>query len=599
MIHTKNNLLRKVIILFTGLFIPVLLIGSAILYESNKKLKNQTLSALHAMTSTYVAQLDESLNQIYYLNINMLNYSIIQKLTKDPAGLSIYERATYINMLTEQLSNIATTTALIDSSHLYLKESRLMFNSSGYKTGSFDNLSPEEVRHLDQTEKESGFLHYFCSPITQENVLAAFVTSPLSSKDYCRDYGLYFTISIEELKNSLKAMTAYSKDEYFFTTGSGFILTSLHPSEEKKAAALLKDSSLSDEDIYKKVTLRDTTYYAFAYSMPNTNGAFVRLVSGESILKPVSFSYYLLITFFLFVFLACCLYFVSIYRLVHKPLNVLTDSFEQFENGEFGIQITDQNSSDFAYLFQAFNTMSARVSQLIEHNYTQGMLLQKAELKQLQAQINPHFLYNSFFMMQRMLKSGFTEEAAEIADALGSYFRYITKNSMDHVTLLEEYEHAKTYAYIQGLRFQNRIEIELADLPDEFADLPVPKLILQPILENAFNYGLHNKLKGGLLKLLCFVRDNVLTISIEENGEELTDEKLEELQKKLDMARAFPTDFEMSGILNIQRRLIIYSGAVDSLHVSRSALGGMCVTITLTCVEKIKSGGGSHALIDC
>lgn len=579
MIHAKNTLLKKVIIVFTGLFIPVLFIGSFVLYESNKKLKSQTLSALHTMTDTYVTQLDESLKQIYYLNINTLNYAIIQKLEKDTYNLSVYERATYINMLTEQLSNIAATTPLIHSSHLYLKERRLMFNSSGYKTGSFDNLSPEEVLALDKVEEEPGFLHYFPSPITNENVLAAFVTSPLSPKDY----GLYFTISTEELKNSLQSITVSSNDEYYFTTGNGFIMTSLK----------------SKEGIYKKVTLRGATYYAFAYSMPNTKGAFVRLVSGEAILKPISFSYYLLIAFFLFVFLACCLYFASIYRLVHKPLKVLTDSFEKIEKGEFGIQISEHHSSDFAYLFNAFNTMSARVSQLIEHNYTQEMLLQKAELRQLQAQINPHFLYNSFFMLQRMLKSGLTEEAADIADALGSYFRYITKNSMEHVTLLEEYEHAKTYAYIQGLRFQNRIQIELADLPAEFANLPVPKLILQPILENAFNYGLNNKLNGGLLKLLCISRENVLTISIEENGEELTDEKLEDLQKQLKLARAFPTNFEMSGILNIQRRLIIFSGAVDSLHVSRSVLGGMCVSITLTCVEKIKSGGSRHAHIDC
>lgn len=73
------------------------------------------------------------------------------------------------------------------------------------------------------------------------------------------------------------------------------------------------------------------------------------------------------------------------------------------------------------------------------------MLLQKAELKQLQAQINPHFLYNSFFMLQRMIKMDLSEESQKMASALGKYFRYLTRNSMDAVTLETEYEHAKTY----------------------------------------------------------------------------------------------------------------------------------------------------------
>lgn len=593
MIQAKNTLLRKVIIIFTGLFIPVLVIGSIILYESNKKLKDQTLSALYSITHTYVNQMDEDLKQIYSLNINTLNHSIILKLVNDSQSLSAYQRATYINMLVEQLSNIAVTTTLIDSAHLYLKERGIMLNSTGYKTGSFDNLLPEERLRLDEIKKKPGFIHYFQPPTASKKVLAIFVTPHMGNSDY----GLYFTVSMEELENSLKSMTIYSEDEYMFTTDDGFVMTSLDKKESAKTALLLEDSMTKDNGSFKKVSMRDSSYYAFACILPNTKASCIRLVPGEVILKPVSYSYYLLIAFFLFVFLACCLYFISIYRLVHKPLRMLTDSFEKIKHEQFGIQITEQKSSDFTYLFQAFNTMSTRLRQLIEHNYTQEMLLQKAELKQLQAQINPHFLYNSFFMLQRMLKSGLTEEAAEISDALGAYFRYITKNSMDHVTLSEEYEHAKTYAYIQGLRFQNRITIEFGDIPSDFARLPVPKLILQPILENAFNYGLHNKLKDGILKLRCLTADDVLNIVMEENGDDLTDKKLEDLQKQLELAQTFPSDVEMSGILNIQRRLTIFSGAVNSLHVSRSTLGGLCVTITL--IQKKSTGGNDDALTNC
>ena len=185
-------------------------------------------------------------------------------------------------------------------------------------------------------------------------------------------------------------------------------------------------------------------------------------------------------------------------------------------------------------------------------------------------------------MLQRMIKMDLSEEALEVANALGIYFRYITKNSMDYVTLQEEYEHTKTYAYIQSLRFEGRIDVVFEDLPVDCEPITVPKLILQPIVENAFNYGLNDKLENGLLKVSFMNYAEYLKITIEENGEGISDDKLFELQSKLFISKESSSEFEMSGILNIQRRLVVFSNNLSSLDVSRSDLGGLCVTITLS-----------------
>ena len=189
-------------------------------------------------------------------------------------------------------------------------------------------------------------------------------------------------------------------------------------------------------------------------------------------------------------------------------------------------------------------------------------------------------------MLQRMIQTENMEDAQNIANALGLYFRYLTRNSMDHVPLAEEYEHAKNYAYIQGLRFAGRIRIDFEQLPDGFESIVVPKLILQPILENAFNYGLANKIKDGICQVCFYPSGDLLRIDIEDNGEGLTDQKLRQLTQNLMKVREPGSDLEMSGILNIQRRLIIFSNTHDSLHVSRSSLGGLKVSITLD--KKIK-----------
>lgn len=152
---------------------------------------------------------------------------------------------------------------------------------------------------------------------------------------------------------------------------------------------------------------------------------------------------------------------------------------------------------------------------------------------------------------------------------------------MDNVTLETEYEHAKTYAYIQGLRFAGRIQIEFEDLPAAYRNLTVPKLILQPLLENAFNYGLNNKVENGLLKVHFLHSKESLTIIVEDNGEELTDESLQSLEDKLNTAKDTSADCEMTGLLNIQRRLAIFSDYTYSLTISRSGMGGLCVSICL------------------
>ena len=120
-------------------------------------------------------------------------------------------------------------------------------------------------------------------------------------------------------------------------------------------------------------------------------------------------------------------------------------------------------------------------------------MIQRAELKQLQSQINPHFLFNSYFLLHRLIKSRNFERAVEISKNMGTYFQFITRNASDTVSLLREYEHAEIYADIQSLRFEGRIAVEVEPLPLCCQSIMVPRLIIQPSIENAFAHRLENK----------------------------------------------------------------------------------------------------------
>lgn len=575
--RSHNTLLKKVIILFISIFIPLTIFCLYELNSSNQKLKEQVLISMDANNSSYLQQLDSSIDDIYINNFNLLDQSNFQKIANDNLNSSSYEKSIQINLLREQISNICIVSPFVESAHVYYKKWGIAHHSSGYKHGSYHYISEKELMVLKELEQDKKPLKYYLDPVTKEWTLAFFFFPKLSD-----DYSGSVVLSQKKLQEYLEANISYENEGYVILSDTGFSLTNFDSRQFQNILDMQDEiyERKSDKN-YKRMTLNGMDYYVFFYEMSGATAKYIRFIPTKSLMKNINISPILFVFFLTIVFAACILFFIGIYRLVHKPLIHLTTAFEELEEGNFKIQIQDNQNTDFAYLYQAFNNMSLKLGKLIERDYNQKMLLQKAELKQLQAQINPHFLYNSFFMLQRMIKMEMMEEAQEIANALGVYFRYLTRNSMDHVTLAEEYEHAKTYAYIQGLRFAGRIQIDFEEMPSEFAKLPVPKLILQPILENAFNYGLNNKIKDGLLEIHFSSEENALTIIVEENGEELTDELLNSLAEKLEAVKNSSGHYEMTGLLNIQRRLIVYSNSRHSLHVFRSHLGGLGVSITL------------------
>lgn len=535
------------------------------------------LSSIDSNNSSYISNLDTTLNSIYLNTFNLIHKSNFGKFPKVFQDLSSYEKGIQVNSLRGELSDICVTSSFAESAHIYYPDTGFILSSIGDSPGFSIKNSKWVWDTLETLSRENQRLHHYFDPLANKWNLVLYNERKGFPK--CMST---VVLSQKALKDYMESNISYPDEHYFFSSGNSFVLSDFNSQLHEEILSLQKELSGLDEDIsYKKVSLDNKNYYVFFYDICDSSGTYMRFIPTESLFSYTYTALFLIVCFLLLVVAACILFFIGIYHLVHRPLVQLTNAFEEVENGNFKVQITDFQNADFAYLFQEFNDMTLKLDRLIERDYNQKMLLQRAELKQLQAQINPHFLYNSFFMLQRMIKMELMEDSQELANALGVYFRYLTRNSKDQVTLAEEYEHAKTYAYIQGLRFAGRIQINFEELPQQFAKLPVPKLILQPLLENAFNYGLHNKLKDGLLNIRFSFSDTALTIIVEENGEELTDEVLSSLSHKLESVTTASANFEMTGLLNIQRRLNIFSNYNYTMHISRSDLGGLCVAITL------------------
>ncbi|MGV2884304.1 histidine kinase [Paenibacillus taichungensis] len=272
----------------------------------------------------------------------------------------------------------------------------------------------------------------------------------------------------------------------------------------------------------------------------------------------------------------------SIYRSIHKPLSVLIRGFRMAEQGQTSIHIPQSRRDEFGYLYSRFNHMIERLHILIDENYVARIRTSEAELKHLQSQIQPHFLYNSLFSIKQMAEVENVELIQEFTDYLGQYFRYMSRDSHSEVSLGEEVDHALVYASIQKIRFGSRVQLQLEELSREYRDIAIPRVIIQPIVENVFEHALAKRSQGGILKLSYQVEHDKLSIRIEDDGDQLTDEVLSSLQESFqESANQRHGNEEITGLMNVNQRLRIKFGAGYGLCAQRSELGGLCMILNI------------------
>ena len=326
--------------------------------------------------------------------------------------------------------------------------------------------------------------------------------------------------------------------------------------ENEKKFATIRDT-ISREEIIAEIQLSalqlDSSFHQFQLMV----GIFVALVLALS-------------TF----------YFGMEYKRLYLPLKLLlVDAFRSVEDGNFSYRIPSQPSSPLTGIYESFNNFLAKMEFYIENNLRQKMLISEANYKQLQTQINPHFMYNSYYLLYRLIQDGEWENAKTLARYLGQFYQYITRSGEDEKPLEAEMRHAKAYADIQVMRYRN-IRVEFTPLPPELQELQVPKLLIQPVIENVFTHAHECAETLGRIIVQVGYRQwetEFLDIIIKNSGS-LTKEQLQQIQTRLDHPESVT---ETTALINIHKRLRLRYGSEAGLTASRSDLGGLQINIRI------------------
>lgn len=280
-------------------------------------------------------------------------------------------------------------------------------------------------------------------------------------------------------------------------------------------------------------------------------------------------------------FAAGCL---ILHVVIHRPLHRLVDAFAALDRGDLEVKIPINQRDEFQYIFHSFNQMTEGLKNVIDINYDQVIRIQRAKLSQLYLQVNPHFLYNCFSNISSLCACGEYEAIKPFTRRLASYYRYITSGEEADTSFASEYRHALDYIEIQRIRFGGRIQADYTPLKELSAlgETRVPKLIIQPLIENSYKHALEKMPGGGRLCLSAALHEGTLEISVQDNGRILDDESIARLETQM----RSDTRANGIGLANVCRRLQLYYRDRAWMSLKRGSLGGLEVTIHIEGVPK-------------
>lgn len=316
--------------------------------------------------------------------------------------------------------------------------------------------------------------------------------------------------------------------------------------------------------------------YQLIYSMSEYSGwKTVGVFSLNKTVEQVVKFQYILFFVMLGVLVLVSLFSIMFSSRITKPLIKLRSLIDQAENGDLTVHFDSKYKDEVGQLGNSFNAMIVKIRHLIETIYYQQKQKREDEIAFLQAQIKPHFLYNTFDTIHWMAKKYDAQDIIQMISALTKLYRIGLSKGSDIITLAEEIEHVRNYLIIQGTRYSDILEYEIRCSADA-AHLYVQKLILQPLVENAIYHGVRQRPEPGKVIVNVYEHEDVLWLKVIDNGPGIEPEKLATLNNQI---QSDENPFIGYGLYNVNKRILLRYGGQYKLVVDSIEGHGTTVTI--------------------
>lgn len=569
------SLFSKILFGFIIIILPLYLFIVQINVWSQNKAQKELFDNSQANIKLYLGTLENELRfalskQLDFINDNDVNNILVQPNNKRDFQFYISAKA-----IKNKLDSIKVSCKYVSEASIFFLSKDLSLSTS-YSSSEL----PNNLEYIKKKSNSDNYPFYILDGNIVSSITSDFFTSN-ASKKVANEFIVFIKFNKDEFMKYLvnQQITSNNQNVSLISFKNGITLTN---EKNLSLAKVVSDyiTNLSKDEISgTKTFVFEQSDYIVSYSKSSALHTALVVYSPKEQFTEILSTYktWLIILSFITI-LIVIIFSLWIRSLIITPIKKLVGAYKKLETGDFNVQLKYKRHDEFEFIYERSNETFKKINSLIEDVYIQRIHANEAELKQLQYQINPHFLSNSLIIICNLIKMTDYDTAFKLSQHLGNYYQYITRNSSDFVSLEKEVLHAKNYIEIQLIRFTERFDYQFDNIPNNLENLIVPRLILQPIIENSFKYGFADKTHDGKLIVEMKVINNYLIVIIQDNGNIVDESKINYLNNIITHSSQLT---ESTGLFNVHRRIQISFGGQSGLVFSLGEYGGLKTEIKI------------------
>ena len=388
-------------------------------------------------------------------------------------------------------------------------------------------------------------------------------------------------VNADAFYNIYKDKMIVENDEFFVLDNNDTIISATSSDKVGNTFdySMFSKSRLNSDLGYFQIKFKGLVYLVTYYKLGTNGWKIINIVPLKQLLKDNTKVQDDLIITIIICFAVCAAIITFFSERILARLKKLSKLMEKVENEDFDVYIEPKGNDEITRLYHSFNRMSAKLKELIQKVYSVQLKQREAELMALQAQINPHFLYNTLdniYWMGRMEKAF---ETSKMVEALSKLFRQSLNNGEETTKVRNEIDHIRNYIIIQQIRYKDKITFSL-NVEDDTLDYLTIKFVLQPLVENAIVHGCRDQDKCGMIDISVFKENGKLLFKVEDNGVGVDLDEINRLLEEPDGKRGM-------AIKNVNDRIQLFFGDEYGLKFIKKE-NGTTVIVTQPLIEEGK-----------
>lgn len=561
----KNKLILTILLIMIGSLSFILVGFQYAFHVYDQQYYQKTTEVLHMSSN----QLEKELKNIEEISFSVMTDNKIQRILAEvKKNDNPYERYQLENELWDLMTDYVGSSKYIHSIHL------LDVNGAEYRAGGFSSpiIYNQKEKWIEIAEENNGANQW--------------VTETTSNKIFAiRKIRAHKNLSLDNLGTLLMQVNLDRIVEDSISEENKQTNNMMISSDTNRF--FYKDSSIELEKIpylpktevgYQIRTIKGKKYFITHSTSSHVSWVYWNIVSFDSIISKVKTTKYVMVGIFLLLNGLVLLMAIVFSGKLTKPIEQLVLAMKNVQKGNLSITnvLKPADSKDeVGILTNHFILMINRINRLIKENYETQLLIKDTEFKALQAQINPHFLYNTLETINWQAKINGQKDISSMVESLGYLMRNAMKMKNDVVPLEEEIFIVSHYIRIQKYRFGDRLVFR-EEISPNTKNCYIPKFMIQPLVENAVHYALERMIETCEINVQAFLKENILHIIVEDNGPGMEEALLEQVLKQEGKAKG-----NGIGLSNIDARIkLLYGDAFGLTIKSKAGMGTkVCLSI--------------------